>query len=626
MTNLPDGPVTRSDPAAGPADGGDSSRPEPLTRASRSNSAPLASTIAWSEPDAPSGAPAFAGAAAGPVGKALAASTAAGPSDGGRQHYHGLNVLAIAGLTIGDELTHIAPGTTWSELREWPPDAFAATSTILADSGAYRAAVHPPHGRSWPPRDGLFAAEPWGSVVRGAGAEWAVRVSDATMSTGMEDRVPEAVAHVGSIISAAADLPLRELTEPAGWPVTAAILTMHAMADEACAGVGLETRTAFQRLAAAHLSETGSLSRLPSDRLRVLPKLRPPESGITLRSLSHHLALDRSEVWPRWLVAPRSPDRAEDPSTRLTLLLVPYPAAIRAADFRPVEGPLLNMDPEFGFYEYAPSEPLAPASVVALVEAARRDVGPIDAVILPEAAVDEEAVASLQIQLTEAGVPFLISGVRGPGRVDSPFGRNYAYIGSGEWCATPQHKHHRWCLDPGQVLQYQLGGALDPQRRWWEAIGVQERTLTFLTVPDCSCLTICPLVCEDLARPDPVTDLLRAVAPTLVVGLLLDGPQLASRWAARYATVLADDPGCSVLTLTSLGMALRSQPSGVAQSRAIALWKDPSRGLHQIPIADGARAVALTAHRLEVTPTSADGRRSARPASQLVLSGVEQVF
>ncbi len=72
-------------------------------------------------------------------------------------------------------------------------------------------------------------------------------------------------------------------------------------------------------------------------------------------------------------------------------------------------------------------------------------------------------------------------------------------------------------------------------------------------------------------------------------------------------------------------MARRSQPPGHAPSRAIALWKDAARGLQQVTLDEGARAVALTAHRREVRVWSADGRDSVRPVSQLVLSGVEQI-
>jgi hypothetical protein len=56
----------------------------------------------------------------------------------------------------------------------------------------------------------------------------------------------------------------------------------------------------------------------------------------------------------------------------------------------------------------------------------------------------------------------------------------------------------------------------------------------------------------------------------------------------------------------------------------IALWKDPHRGLQQIALADGARAVALTAHARSVAVPSADGR-TGKDVSELVLSGIEQI-
>ena len=86
------------------------------------------------------------------------------------------------------------------------------------------------------------------------------------------------------------------------------------------------------------------------------------------------------------------------------------------------------------------------------------------------------------------------------------------------------------------------------------------------------------LVCEDLAQNDPVAQLIRSVGPTVVICVLLDGPQLTSRWAARYASVLADDPGSAVLTVAPLGMVERSRPVGRHPSRVIALWKDSEHG------------------------------------------------
>jgi hypothetical protein len=135
-----------------------------------------------------------------------------------------------------------------------------------------------------------------------------------------------------------------------------------------------------------------------------------------------------------------------------------------------------------------------------------------------------------------------------------------------------QAKHHRWRLDGWQIQRYGLQKILDPTKFWWEHIAVEERRLAIIaTTPR---LTISALVCEDLARSEPAGELLRAVGPNLVVCLLLDGPQLQNRWSAKYATALADDPGSSVLTLTSLGMA----QLGKKPSRSVALWKDGQDG------------------------------------------------
>ena len=90
-----------------------------------------------------------------------------------------------------------------------------------------------------------------------------------------------------------------------------------------------------------------------------------------------------------------------------------------------------------------------------------------------------------------------------------------------------------------------------------------------------------------------------ALGPTIVVTPLLDGPQLSSRWAARYASVLADDPGSAVLTVTAYGMAQRSRPNRHDPSSIIALWKDSVRGkksggfLHMVSELGAARWTGL---------------------------------
>jgi hypothetical protein len=152
---------------------------------------------------------------------------------------------------------------------------------------------------------------------------------------------------------------------------------------------------------------------------------------------------------------------------------------------------------------------------------------------------------------------------------------------------------------------------------------VPRRSIQFLELG--GGITVVAVVCEDLARLDAVADLLRAVGPTFVLTVLLDGPQLTSRWTARYASVLADDPGSAVLTLTSLGMVERSRPPGSTPSRVVALWKDPTRGVHEIAVDPGAEAILLSTSVTRAARHSADGRWPADDTTQLRDVGVHQL-
>ncbi|HEX2310428.1 MAG TPA: hypothetical protein VHH91_06890 [Vicinamibacterales bacterium] len=55
-------------------------------------------------------------------------------------------------------------------------------------------------------------------------------------------------------------------------------------------------------------------------------------------------------------------------------------------------------------------------------------------------------------------------------------------------------------------------------------------------------------------------------------------------------------------------MVQRSRPRGLEASSVIALWKDPSTGVHEIPLEAGAHAVLLTICMDRATRRSADGR------------------
>src|SRR5208337_1944867 len=95
------------------------------------------------------------------------------------------------------------------------------------------------------------------------------------------------------------------------------------------------------------------------------------------------------------------------------------------------------------------------------------------------------------------------------------------------------------------------------------------------------------------------------------------------RWPERYATVLTDDPGCSVLSLTCLGMSRRSRPTAPPDRRqVVALWKDPNRR-QEIELQPGKSALLLTLTIEEQQEWTADWR--SRTAVTLHLAQALQV-
>ena len=518
---------------------------------------------------------------------------------------------AVGGGRIGDELL------------DWPPDLFALTDVILARSEAHRFALSPPAGVSWPP-DRIPG---WSEAVSDTARRWSAWVEDA------DGALPDLLAQEWALVRESADAPLEGLTEGHDWRLCEALLTLHAIADEACAGLGVAL-TASDGMACLYrgrgrelLARTGSLARIPTHLIRVLPKVRTSPSGTSSRSLSRYACVQGPGVAAHWYkVLGRRPG-TEPRAAGATFLLLPWPLRVRESDFRPVEGSVRSLTKEpYGFYEFVPSEGLDLDLVDRVLVAAEDEVDSVDVVCLPESAVDEGQIAELEALLGRHGVVGLITGVRQRSHEPGQLPANWVHIAQSagdHWVHVRQNKHHRWSLDERQINQYHLGGALHPHIRWWDAMEVPRRSVQVVEVGEG--VTLVALVCEDLAQIDEVADLVRSVGPTMVVTPLLDGPQLASRWAARYASVLADDPGSAVLTLTSAGMARRSRPRGRDASPVVALWKDPIRGTREIPLEAGAQGVLLSASADITTRRSGDGRRPVDNCTEFVDAGVFQV-
>jgi hypothetical protein len=413
--------------------------------------------------------------------------------------------------------------------------------------------------------------------------------------------------------------------------LVSALLNLVAAADEASLGLGIggsskRSDADFEDAWLEILVDQNngrSCSNLDVTRVVVLPKLHTPRSGITMRSLTHNLALYiPGEVVPHWHYFPRFENRKD-----LNLLLLPWPLEIDAGCIRTSTGTNIAMPDRFGFFtcELRKAGESIVEHVRRVFEKAKKKAGIIDAIIFPEVAL----VGDEYIDIARSTETLVIGGV-GQHALPGKPGRNEAAVAmpaSTYQLAWKQSKHHRWRLDGGQIQQYDF--SLDGTREWWEDIRLGPRELNFLSLNDW--LTISVLICEDLARLDPVSDLVRSVGPNLVVTLLLDGPQLSTRWPARYATVLADDPGSSVLTLTVAGMADRSKPLPGTKSttkpgdRVVGLWKDAKNPPTNIILKPGSEGVVLRLKRDYFEEWTADGRSDDQSTAYLLCNGFDQV-
>jgi hypothetical protein len=518
-------------------------------------------------------------------------------------------------------------------LLEWPADLFALTNVILERAQVFRFVLSPPAGEQWPP----ISTEGWSEQVREAAHAWSAAVDEPGQP------LPAELTDEWHRLVDGLDTPLEHLARGENWRLCESLLTLHAISDEACAVLFGATDGSgghaylYRAQCRELLARTGSLSRVDPRKLRVLPKVRTPPTGRA--SFSRYVCVVPGGFDVRWHNLPyRSPGAGAE-TEHLHALLLPWPLRVRESDFRSVEGSVRRPgNHPFGFFEFAPSEPLDLGLVDRVLAGAREEVNSVDFVVMPESAIDVSEVAPLEALLHRHGVVGLRAGVRE--RSDQPggFSRNWVHIGvnarfdqgapipgddAHAWLHLRQNKHHRWSLDEAQIYQYHLGGALHPHVRWFEAMDVPALSVQFVQAGWGS--TMAHVVCEDLTQNDEMASVIRTVGPNLVIAYLLDGPQLASRWSARYASVLADDPGSAVLTVSSYGMVRRSRPHGRDASPVIGLWKDPDGGTREIPLEAGAHGVVLTICGDRAIRRSADGRLPADTGVSVFDVAINQV-
>jgi hypothetical protein len=540
-------------------------------------------------------------------------------------------------LPRGTRVLGEAPRLDWASPPDWPPNLFAVAALVIERLdllGWWDASTDPA-------RNAMREA-------RQAGRHWR---DDPTPPAELVGLWSALLADHGALVLA----DFAALPPASRQALVARLVQLVAMADEASAGAGYAAagvpakgereaaklsrawvRNVIRAFALAsargasrdrrEIRPLGTLTiGLSPDVGVVLPKSRTPNVGCTLRTLSHNLALlpPETSVAARWRVQPREQVRS---GAGFNVLLVPFPYQLDTAYFHRTR---LGSDPSWAYFgvhpRWLPGSGTAAARrkafcdwVETLIEAAGRE-GPVHAVVFPELSLTAALFQALARRLEAMsarddgpGVELLVAGVC-LDQFDAPCNRVMVQVyhprdggGPPSTLAIDQGKHHRWKLDRGQLATYGLAASLHEADAYWEDFEVGRREVNFHPFRDGSVL--CCLICEDLARLDPCQPVVRAVGPNLIVALLMDSPQLASRWPARYATVLAEDPGSAVLTLTSLGMMRLSERGGYPRSAVIGLWKSATQPSTEVKLPDGAHAVLLALHASHQSERTIDGR------------------
>src|SRR5262249_34979447 len=264
---------------------------------------------------------------------------------------------------IGNLLEHLL-GPSWQNderFLKWPPDAFAVAATLLYETGAYINVVR----GIWPPSGPSLKS--WRKRTVRLDKEWC-------NSAGANPRKdpPKQILKWWHEIKAQASKGL----EACGQEVVChKLLELLATADEASAGAGVPRSP--RRRKENRFRDKISMKFLPSlfpsslllppstlcqnvhpTKAIVLPKMRTPQSCITIRSLSHHLALVKScGVKPVWM------EYKEKHSHNLNLLLIPFPTEVSPRQFHAVPTGKNQMPEPFRYFKYEPDAQMVSALI-----------------------------------------------------------------------------------------------------------------------------------------------------------------------------------------------------------------------------------------------------------------------
>jgi hypothetical protein len=210
----------------------------------------------------------------------------------------------------------------------WPPDVFAICFYILMQSGRYTHVIN-----RWPPKSYGTVSE-WECTVELLGKDWASKINDDEAAN--HSCLPDRVKKLWSLVfkKKNINLPINDfLTDE----VCHAIIEIGIIADIACNGAGHDApdRWISRRFSILLWSiENGKSSlciEVNSDIVCVLPKMRVPQTGLTVRSLSHYVCLCPShDISPKWM------EWCRDERKGINMLFIPWPFIASRESFEPV--------------------------------------------------------------------------------------------------------------------------------------------------------------------------------------------------------------------------------------------------------------------------------------------------
>ncbi|MFK4255716.1 hypothetical protein [Agrobacterium tumefaciens] len=552
---------------------------------------------------------------------------------------------------------------TWDTPPIWPPDVFAVAAFLLERSGLY-AYLSPGTQQHW--------GHPWFVITafqtkqwHKAAKEWA---STPSVPTIVETLWRELISHGAEVVFARMPQVGEEIPK---WVISAVGLMI--IADEACGDVGyLHPEGKFEKSSwiallqlkaevtniknAASDARKGAVSgdhktikrhkysitlKASTDLVAVQPKSHTAQIGATIRSMTQNLALlpppsRMGATWQRVTGKLGTDDN-------LNILLVPLPYEFE--EEWAVSLPSGDASGHWNWFDidqrWLPRNPSVLSRFVsALITEAEKRGEKVHVVIFPELALTwdhyKDVVEYLAKEHPE--LEFVVGG--SSTNCETALG-NFALTssisrldGNPVIHTNSRGKHHRWRLDERQIDAYGLQKKLSPavSKNWWEGIAIQRRQVHTHVFRNSSSFTT--FICEDLARSDPAHETVRSLGPSIVFCLLMDGVQIPTRWSARYAEGLVEDPGSAVLTFTSRGLIQRSRDRELAKREArdeksrasgqkyprpenwsVALWRDKNNPPTELHCPPGDHALLLNLRSEELQERTYDGRANTEGVS-----------